>query len=450
MSGPVFAEVDVLVAGGGPTGLAAGFAAARAGARTLIIEQANCLGGVATAGGHNHICILTRSGGGDRIVGGIMWEICRQAWEEGFAVVAKSNLDYELEPMKFLLDRMAAESGAAVLYHTFFCETLVENGAAVGAVIQNKTGRSVVRAKRVIDCTGDGDAAASAGCRFEIGRASDHACQPTTLMFTLGGVDYDRVRTFRGDDWKLSHVWAKAQADGVMEPIQNQIMGWWWTPTRPDQLGINFTHMTGIDSTRAEDLTRATIEGRRQAFHCLDVFRRYIPGMERAHIISTAPMLGLRESRRIMGEVVVDEDDIKAQRAWPDSIGMGSFFIDVHALKGPGMEEATVWRPAKGFAYQMPYRMLVPEKMDNLLVAGRCASCTHVALGSLRVMAQCAVMGEAAGVAAAMSVSHAVPPRKIDVAELQARLRQGGAILTDADAAVAGPIEERFRTPAVS
>ena len=438
---PVTAEVDVLVAGGGPAGLAAAIAAARAGTRTLLIEQTNCLGGVATSGGHNHMSVYTRTGGGDRIVGGIPWEIARRTAEEGFGVLAGGCIDYELEPMKRLLDRMAADAGVALLYHTFYCETLVENNRAIGAVIRNKTGRTVVLAGRIIDCTGDGDAAATAGCAFEVGRPSDHACQPTTLMFTLGGLDYEKLRAFRGDDWQLRDVWAKAQADGVMEPFQNQIMGWWWTPTRPAELGINFTHMTGVDSTKAEDLTAATIEGRRQAAHALKVYRRYIPGMENAVILSTAPMLGLRESRRILGEVVVTEEDIKAARAWPDSIGMGSFFIDVHALTGPGMEDAVVWRPEAGFAYQMPYRMLVPLEVENLLVAGRCVSCTHVALGSLRVMAQCGVMGEAAGVAAAMSLRDDVPPRSLDVAKLQGALRAAGAILDDDDARAAGPFQ---------
>ncbi|MDD4889347.1 MAG: FAD-dependent oxidoreductase [Phycisphaerae bacterium] len=437
---PVSAQVDVLVAGGGPAGLAAAIAAARAGAKTLLVEQANCLGGVGTAGGHNHICILRQWGGPNRIVGGIMWEICRRSADEGFAVVTGANLDYELEPMKFLLDRMAAEAGVTLLYHTFYCETLVEGSRAVGAIVQNKSGRSIIRARRIIDGSGDGDAAASAGCTFEVGRSSDHACQPATLMFTIGGVDWDRVKAFRGDDWKLSAVWAKAQADGVMEPIQNQIMGWWWTPSRPDQVGVNFTHMTGVDANNATDLTRATIEGRRQAFHCLDVYRRYIPGMEKAYMISTAPLLGLRESRRIIGEVVVTEDDIKSSRPWPDSIGMGAFYIDVHALKGPGLEEGEVWRPGRGFCYQMPYRMMVPLGVDNLLVAGRCVSCTHIALGSLRVIAQCAVMGEAAGVAAAISLRRDIPPRKIDVSELQTALRAAGAILTASEADAAGPI----------
>lgn len=169
-------------------------------------------------------------------------------------------------------------------------------------------------------------------------------------------------------------------------------MGFWHTAVNPDQVGINMTHMISIDTTRAEDLTYATIEGRRQAHHLVQVFRKVVPGMENCYLISTAPALGLRKSRRIMGEALITGADLMESRAWPNSIGYGSFYIDIHNPAGPGMGGQT-WRPPRGFHYQIPYRALVPQKM-NLLVAGRCISADHVALGSLRIMATCTVMGE--------------------------------------------------------
>ena len=223
---------------------------------------------------------------------------------QGYASYDGSCLDFDGEGMKLLLDQMCAEAGVRVLYYTFYCGTLMEGREATGGIIQNKGGRQAILAKRVIDCTGDGDAAFHAGAAFAQGRAEDGRCQPTTLMFTIGGVDWARVEAWRSS-YQMEAVWLKAQADGIMEPFQSVIMGFWHTDVLPDQVGVNMTHMIDIDSTRAEDLTRATIEGRRQAHHLSAVFRQVVPGMEGCYLISTAPSLGLRESRRIRGMVTL-------------------------------------------------------------------------------------------------------------------------------------------------
>ncbi|MBM4081952.1 MAG: FAD-dependent oxidoreductase, partial [Planctomycetes bacterium] len=343
---PVAHEVDILVVGGGPSGVAAGFAAARMGAKTLIVEQFNCLGGVATAGGHGHICLYSAWSSSTRVVGGIPFEMGRRVADAGYGVCTNSSADFEVEGMKLVLEQMAEECGCKVLYYTFFCDTVVEDGAAVAAVVQNKGGRRLIRAKRIVDCTGDGDVAAHAGCPFDVGDAERGLCQPVTLMFTIGGVDWKRVCEFRKGDYKLSHVWKQAQANGDMRPWQDQIMGWWWTPTRPDQVGCNFTHVNFINSTRAEDLTKATLEGRKQAYEAIQVYRKYIPGMEGCHMVSTPNTVGVRESRRIRGEYTLTRDDVMDRRPFPDSIGYGSFFIDIHSVSGPGMDGKT-WRPPK-------------------------------------------------------------------------------------------------------
>ncbi len=426
---PVYADVDVLVCGGGPAGFCAAIAAARAGAKVLLIEQTNCLGGIATAGGHNHLCLYTSWGTDERVVGGVPFEMAGRVVKMGYGVYRRGNCDFELDGLKLALEQIAAEAGVRLLYHTLFADAIVKDGVCVGAYIQNKSGRQAVLAKRVVDATGDADVAASAGAPFEMGRPGDGAVQPCTLMFTIGGVDWQKVQAFRhGQDHRLQPVWAKAQANGDMEPFQSQIMGWWWTPTRPDQVGQNFTHIVACNPTSAESITNATIEGRRQAFHMIPVFRKYIPGMEDCYLISTASLLGTRESRRIVGEYVLTDEDILAEKDWPDSIGYGSFFIDVHNCTGPGMDAET-YRPHPGFKYQMPYRCIVPKKIDNLLVAGRCISVTHRALGSTRVMPQCGVLGEAAGVAAALSIQANCPPRSLDTGTLQDHLRAAGAII---------------------
>jgi len=208
------------------------------------------------------------------------------------------------------------------------------------------------------------------------------------------------------------------------------IMGFWHTDVLPDQVGINMTHLVDVDTTNARDLTWATVEGRRQAHHLVDVFRQVVPGMEQCYMISSAPALGLRESRRIEGVVTLTAEDIMAQRQWDDTIGYGSFYIDIHNPAGPGMGDQT-WYPPKGWRYQMPYGVMVPKEIDNLLVAGRCISTDHVALGSTRIMSTCMVLGEAAGAAALLSLHEEVAPRELDAEVLRGQLRAQGAIVDE-------------------
>jgi hypothetical protein len=428
---PVADQVDVLVVGGGPAGVGAAMAAARMGAKVCIVEQFNCLGGVATSGGHNHFSLFSSWDRSDeRIVGGVAEEMRQRLLNGGWATYGHGCLDFHLEGLKLVLDQMAAEAGIDVLYYTFYCDTLTEGNTVTGGIVQNKSGRQAILAHRVVDCTGDGDAAYHAGAAFAQGRPQDGQCQPTTLMFTIGGVDWPRVAAWRSS-YKMQEVWLKAQADGVMEPFQDVIMGFWHTEVLPDQVGINMTHMVGVDSTNAHQLTTATIEGRRQSHHLVDVFRKVVPGMERCYLIATAPSLGLRESRRIVGRLTLTAEDIIAQREWPDAIGYGSFYIDIHNPAGPGMGEQT-WYPPRGWRYQIPYRVLIPQEIDNLLVAGRCISVDHMALGSTRIMSTCMLLGEAAGTAAWLSLHEEVPPAELAPSVLQTQLARQGAIIDDA------------------
>lgn len=439
---PVFKEVDVLVAGGGPAGVGAALAAARNGASTMIVEQFNCLGGVATAAGHGHISRYDEIGTGRRIIGGIAHEIGTRIAADGFGAYSNYGINFEIEGMKLLLEKMTEEAGVSLLYYTFFCDSLVNDGQIIGAVIQNKNGRQIIKAKRVIDCTGDGDVAFHANCEYDFGRDGDNRCQPVTLMFTVGGVEWQRTHAFSEaykaarpgdrDAWKMKDIYAEAVARGDMRPYQTGNMGWTWTPTRPDHVCINFTHVIHVDSTKAEELTRATIEARKQAYETIEVYRKYIPGMENCYMISTPNSIGIRESRRIMGDYLITAADVKNQREFEDNICYGSFFVDIHGIDNPGMDP-TVWYPPKGFKYHIPYRILLPRGIENLLTAGRCVSCSHIALGSIRVMVPCIGMGEAAGTAAALSLRENITPRQLNIGKLQKQLRQQGAILFEED-----------------
>ena len=255
-------ETDVCVVGGGPAGVGAAFAAARRGKRVLVVEQANCLGGVATSGLHGHICVYCEWGGGRRIVGGIAHEIAERVVHGGVGAYNGISLDFEVEGLKRVLEVMASEAGdVRLLYYTQFSDVVVEDGRITHVIVQSKSGRQAIRANVVVDCTGDADVAARAGVPFEMGRAKDGRCQPMTLMFQLGGVDTERALDFRwneyaqkysaDDPWQMTKLWEEAQRNGDMEPFQKNIMGWWYTPTRPDQLAsISRTSRTEAPSTR--------------------------------------------------------------------------------------------------------------------------------------------------------------------------------------------------------
>ena len=428
-------ETDVLVVGAGPAGVAAAIAAARAGARTILVESAGFFGGMWTLGMQTHATCF--HDGEKVIVGGIAREIINRLVAVGAAQDPDEKLRsnpqswyaaFDPEVMKCVLDDMVLEAGVRPLLHTTCVEALVESGRVVGIITESKSGRQAIRACVTIDCSGDADVAFYAGASTVRGRASDGKCQPVTMTFMLAGANFDKMGR-----WADAHPEERERLDceaherGELSLPNRVALG--ALSVTPGVSYHNVTRVLDIDITRAEDLTRAEIEGRRQVLEVVRYYRAHIPGFENVRLLAMAPSIGLRESRRIVGEYTLTAEDVLSSRSFPDGIARQNYYIDVHNPDGAGLEGPVgqKQRPAPGTAYEIPYRCLLPVDREQLLVAGRCISGTREALGSARVTVCCAQMGQAAGLASAWAVRDGTPVRAVDGAELKTALARSGA-----------------------
>lgn len=402
---PLAGKVDVLVCGGGPAGCAAALYAARAGAKTLLLENLPFLGGVWTAVGVSHLI----SGRGHR---GLNTEIhARLPVHEVFG----RNI-YIIEDMKSLLDEMMAEAGVTTQLHTRALVVAKDGARVRGVFTASKAGLEFVQAGVVIDATGDGDVAAAAGCQFEMGRGFDGKTQPVTLFGTIGG--------YRGQPAKG-------------EPLVGILKKGGWRPSyppvtlfpQPGQPGVfqlMATQYYGMDGTDPRDLSRAEIQGRAEIRKCVEIFREHGgEDWKEAYLISTGPAIGVRETRRIRGRYYLTWEDLDRGARFEDGIteiGSGS---NIHPVDDP-YEEPPQGLPAppkfRTRPYQIPYRCLVAADVDNLLMAGRCISGDCYAMGSYRLTGNVVRTGEAAGLAAAMAVQQGVLPPELDGKALVARL----------------------------
>lgn len=444
---------DVLVVGGGPAGVCAAISAARNGADTMLVEQGGFCGGMATRGLVGPFMTCYDAAGENMIIRGIFEEIVDRMVEKGFAIHPKDVMGgtaftswikighdhvtpFEAEGLKVVLDEMLEEAGVKVLYHTSFLSSVVENNIVKAVYVSSKSGVQRINAKVVIDSTGDGDVAVSCGEGYEMGNEELGLIQPATMFFHISNVDSDKIEediiknkdnfyrkdgvNYRSLHWRVTE--ARENGDWTLDRVS---IGLFRMPKK-DEWCINTSRIMGVDSTDNESLTNAEIVGRKQADEIVKFFRKYVPGCSDARLKATASYVGIRESRHIKGVYRLRADDLLNAIVPEDSVFIAANSVDVHGRFGPKSNE---YVPINGKFYGVPYRSLVPEKTDNLLLAGRCVSADSTAAGAIRVMPPCMAMGQAAGTAAALSVKDGIAPRKLDAQKLRETLKRDKVVL---------------------
>ena len=408
---------DVVVVGGGVSGTAAAVAAARCGARVLLVERYGFLGGTTTA---SSVCVLMNFYlRGQPLVGGVLLEVIGRLRKLGGYDDETRVFDPEL--MKVVLEELALEAGVELLYHATFVDVVRRGRDVRGVVLRGKGGLQLALSEVAVDATGDGDVAAAAGCPFEKGRSADGLTQPATLMFVLANVGEDALPPLR----EVNRAFAEARRSGELSIPREGLI--WFKGLGRGLLLFNATRITKIDGTSSADLTRAEVEGRRQVMAVVSWLRRRFPEAFRdAVVIRSGPQVGIRETRRVIGEYVLTEEDVLSARKFPDAVCRACYPVDIHSPLGEG----TVLKyPPPGDYYEIPYRCLVPLGAERLLVTGRCISATHEALAATRIIPTCFGLGQAAGVAAALCAEMRASPRQLSASLLREKLREQGAVV---------------------
>ena len=425
---PVAAETDVLVAGGGPAGVGAAIAAARNGARVILLEKFNNLGGMATSGMMSHwvgaeMCRLQNE------VTDRMHEVesCRV---QGNPECDTFNMNRVIwhEAQKTAMQRLVLEAGVTIQFHTLVVGTIMEGNAVRGVITESKSGREAIYAKAVIDATGDGDAAAFAGAEYLTGREEDGKCQPVTLMFRIGGVDYSRAVFPPSFETCIDLPKGEIQALGrahLPYPAGHVLL---YRTLIPGEVCVNMTNVTDIDGTNVRDLTKAELVCREQMESIVKFLREFVPGYGSCYLVAAAENAGVRETRHFKGEYTLTAEDVVEARVFDDWIATRNHFnFDIHSLEGPGLDKNGVQQNFKSHGcYTIPYRACLPRNVENLLLSGRNISGTHKAHSNYRVMGICMNIGQGVGVAAALAVKNGVSVRNVDVREVQKVLRSMG------------------------
>jgi hypothetical protein len=453
MDMPVHSESDVVVAGGGPSGLIAALAAARAGAKTLLVEQYGFLGGMATAASVGPFSPFHYDD--QQITMGIPQELVERLMAAGGSTGhlkcvpeygSGSYMAYfDREVYKSVAFDMMKESGVRLLLHTFVADAVVDNDRVKGLLVANKSGLSHVLGKVIVDATGDGDVAARAGAEFKWGRESDQLGQPMTMFFEMSNVDAAALKKYideNPDDFEwTSNLYSRtplppqlnqtyfvaqgfrkavadAKAKGDLHLGRDTVL--LQSTMYEGTIVFNSTRIGKLRGTDADDFTKAEIEGRQQAMSLAAFMKKYVPAFKDAYVSSTGIQIGVRESRHIVGEHILTLEDVVEGRSFPDVVARGFFPVDIHDPTGSKGYQAggSTWIKPKG-PYDIPLRCLIPKKIDGLVMTGRNISAAHEAHGSMRVQGTAFAIGHASGVVAAVAALDGVQPRKVDVRKVQ-------------------------------
>ncbi len=443
---------DVIVVGGGTAGAIAGIASARAGAKTLVVEALGSLGG---SGTNAQVTPLMRNvSSGQNLNRGITDELKQRLIARCDGAIDRNNNDnwFNPEGMKFVLERMLIESGGEILYHTHFVASELENKKISSIVVHNKDGLSRLRAHTFIDATGDADVSVSAGVPFDAGDA-EGVHQSMSLRFILGGVDLEKLCGFltqhgqAQESQKFMHFWMVWEKNSTLEPLFRQAVSdgvllerdgdyfqGFSIPGMPGCISFNCPRLDADlnDGASAWTLSRAQVDGKLAIDRLLNFCRKYLTGCEHSFITSYAPMVGVRETRRIRGQYMLTLEDILECKKFEDAICRNHYPVDIHTPRGKKLvHERTGAYPyfQPDAFHEIPYRSLIPLEIENLLVPGRCASATFEAQSAIRVQQNCHSMGEAAGLAAAWCSKDKIGVREVSVLELRKALIAQGANL---------------------
>ncbi|MFC5700711.1 FAD-dependent oxidoreductase [Cohnella faecalis] len=413
---------DVIVAGSGPAGICAAVAAAREGATVALIERYGVLGGNLTMG---HVGPVL----GSVAPGGLRDELMGLLGVPDNDYLGVIGVAHDGEKAKRVITNFVRNAGVDIYLQSPICDVIMDENKLSGLVISGKKGMYALTAEITLDATGDGDIAFFSGAGFQVGRTSDGLMQPVTLEFTINGVDESRAIACIGEvddvmlgDERFNDFTARCVREGLLPEVMTSVR--LHRTVAPGERRVNTTQSNGIDATDVKDLIKAEVELRNQMNELMIFLRKYVPGYENSQISSSANTLGVRETRRFIGEYILTDDDLAEGRKFEDAIvHNANFIVDIHNPIGGGQAEGI---PEEVQPYDIPYRCFIPVGVDNLILTGRCISGTHRAHASYRVMSICMAMGQGTGIAAALSVKDKTTPRLLNPSLVRSRLMDLG------------------------
>lgn len=437
---------DAIICGGGTSGVVSAISCRRNGCQVLVIEETGVLGGtnVLSLVGP----LMSFHDGKKQVVKGIAQEIINRLEKNhssfghildplGFA---SSITPVDIEALKALYFQMFAEEQIDVLFHTYISDVIVKDNKVVGIEIVNKDGKNIIYGDCFIDCTGDGDVAKLAGCEYKIGRSSDELCQPMSMLFTVGNVEMDKVIAYMKenafdfvlrDDYDYKYIGVSGFFSKVSLAVENNDFDiprdrvLFFQDLNKNEVTINMTRVQKLSGVNAMELSKAEFIGREQIRKAFSFLKKYIPGFENITLVRTPERIGVRETRHIIGEYYMEYNDVANNCTFEDSIAIGSFPMDIHSPDSIKLEEEA---RILNVCYEIPMRVLIPKKIDGLIISGRCVSASYEASASMRLSPVAMALGEASGVLASQAIKNKIEVRNVNYKNVQDQLKKQGQV----------------------